>query len=103
MASADDKNITPFDQHLVQADTFIEGFSLPGESIEQVRAKRFLRRLMRKYPHGLPGQTKDDYRRFCCQWFGITPRYFDRAWEHVIAFTGAIEYRTTGPRGPHQS
>jgi hypothetical protein len=102
MAPADDKNITPFDQHLIQQDIFIEGFMLPGDSAAGLRAKRFLRRLMEKYPLGLPGRTKLDYSRICCQRFKISGRYFDRIWEQVIAFTNAIAYRTSGPPGPRE-
>ena len=101
MAPADNKNATPSEQHLIQQDTFIEGFQLPGDSASGLRAKRFLRRLMEKYPFGLPGRTKDDYRRICCQRFKIPARYFNRIWDQVVAYTGATAYQTSGPRGPH--
>lgn len=78
-----------------------ESFDYPGDGPGERRTRRFLYRLMRKYPRGLPRRSKEDFRSHCCERHEISERAFDRIWGWAITETGATRYRTAGPRGPH--
>jgi hypothetical protein len=90
-------------RHNLRAEPFDLQQEPPGDSPAERRARKFLRRLMQKYPAGLPGRSKPDFARVCQQRFGTPGRTFDRLWDWAIDWTAATQYRKSGPRGPHTS
>jgi hypothetical protein len=77
------------------------GSHRPGDSEAQAQARDYLRRLMRDYPKGVAGRTKDDFRGECKQMFKTPHRAFDRVWKEEIARFGATAWEKKGPkRGP---
>jgi hypothetical protein len=83
------------------------GSHRPGDSEAQAQARDYLRRLMREYPKGVPGRTKDDFRGKCKHMFKTPKRVFDRVWKEEIATSGATAWEKKGPkrgpRGPHRA
>jgi hypothetical protein len=64
------------------------------------RAAVFLADRMALHPGGLPGRTKDDFRRVCCARFGIADRAFKRLWDWALRQNDAPGFEKPGPRGP---
>jgi hypothetical protein len=99
MAEADDKNKPNKAPVELRAVPLEVGFYMPGDTHAEHRTRRFLCRLMQKYPAGLPGRSKKDFRRICLRRFKIPDRKFLQIWDWAIQKTGAIAYGMSGPRG----
>jgi len=95
--------VTEYPTQRIVVDHFIQRLDLPGDSPAERRARKFLHRLMGKYPAGLPGKIKRDFAGVCRRRFGISGRTFERLWDWSIDQTGATGFRKSGPRGPHGS
>jgi hypothetical protein len=75
------------------------GIEQPGDSPTEQRALRFLLRFMREHPEPPDGMVKADIRLACERESGLNSiRAFDRLWERVISFTGAVAHKRSGPR-----
>jgi len=79
------------------------GFEQPGDNSADRCALHFLHRLMREHPDGVLGKAKADFMRDCREHLRahnqfVSPRRLDRLWERTIDFTGAVAFRTPGPK-----
>jgi hypothetical protein len=80
------------------ADDLHAGLEKPGDKPAERQTRRFLFNLMRRLPNPPRGRKKADWRRECQQRFKVSIRGFDRIWDEIVAFTGAVAYRSSGPR-----
>jgi hypothetical protein len=88
----------PIEVHRLRARTFDLGFEFSGDSAGEARARRFLYRVMVRYPNGIPGKTKKDFERWCHNRCDVSRRSFERLWGWAIDKSGAIGYRDPGRR-----
>jgi hypothetical protein len=72
----------------------------PTDDPEERKAGRFLFRVMRRFPGGLHGKTKDYLEQQCMQRFSVGGRPFERVRDWAIQRTLAYEYAKRGPKGP---
>jgi hypothetical protein len=92
------------ENYQLRAESFELGSDRPGDNEAQAQARAYLRRSMRKYPNGIPGKTKGDFREECKRLFNTPKRVVDRVWKEEIARTGAIAWEKRGPkRGPRRA
>jgi hypothetical protein len=84
--------------HQLMADDLHAGLEKPGDKPAERQTRRFLFNLMRRLPNPPRGRKKADWRRECQQRFKVSIRGFDRIWDEIVAFTGAVAYRSSGPR-----
>jgi len=79
---------------------------LPGYSAADCCAIRYFFTLMREHPNGVPGKKKDDHLHECQEHLrahghgehDVPPRRLDQLWTRAIDFTGAVAFRTPGPK-----
>jgi hypothetical protein len=69
----------------------------PGDSSAEAATRALLTEMMLQDPENEARRLKQDLRNES----EIPGRAFDRIWANCITDTGAVAYKTGGPRGPH--
>jgi hypothetical protein len=73
----------------------------PGDSPAEASVRASLTKIMRDDPENKARRSKQDLKDRCLEDPGISGRAFERIWANCITDTGAVAYKTGGPRGPH--
>jgi hypothetical protein len=80
------------------------GSTHPGDSPEEASTRDFLTRLMREDPSNEARHLKATLQEQCQNQCGeISADAFNRIWAACIDEMGAVAYKKSGPRGPHQA